>query len=64
MRCPNPCCKNGWITLAQPIFSVDAHSRPIITLTIQCLECLNGIASCCDGGGSAQPEMPREDGDG
>lgn len=61
MPCPNPRCKNGLIRLLRPLFTVDAHLRLIITYAIPCLDCLGGVTSCCDGAGSAQPELQRGD---
>jgi hypothetical protein len=32
---------------------VNPHGLPLL---VPCTECIGGVASCCDGAGSAQPE--------
>jgi hypothetical protein len=58
--CPNPRCKDGEVILPAPIITVDHRGRPVMTDRLPCTECIGGVASCCDGAGSAQPE-PRRD---
>jgi len=55
--CVNPRCKDGWIALAFPVFTTNHRGRPVVTTRVLCEECIGGIASCCDGAGSQQPEL-------
>jgi hypothetical protein len=40
------------------VFAKQVHNPHGLPLFVTCIECLGGVASCCDAAGSAQPELP------
>jgi len=62
MLCPDPRCDKGWIILTEPIVTTDPITGRRVALIwhLQCMQCTNNVASCCDGAGSQQPEPVPE----